>query len=53
MTSKANGQGLGLALIAKIIEDHGGLIEMSSEPGETEFSILLPVSSSEENRTDT
>ena len=53
VTSKANGQGLGLALIAKIIEDHGGLIEMSSEPGETEFSILLPVSSSEENRTDT
>jgi len=53
VTSKANGQGLGLALIAKIIEDHGGLIEMSSEPGKTVFSILLPVKSNSESGTDT
>ncbi|NNC37592.1 MAG: hypothetical protein HKO02_09045 [Hyphomonadaceae bacterium] len=43
VTGKSNGQGLGLALISKIIADHGGLIEVSSEPGQTEFSILLPV----------
>jgi two-component system nitrogen regulation sensor histidine kinase GlnL len=51
VTSKANGQGLGLALISKIIEDHGGLIEMSSEPGKTVFSFMLPVNSNTESRT--
>jgi len=53
VTSKANGQGLGLALIAKIVEDHGGLIEMSSEPGKTVFSILLPIHSNSEDRKKT
>ncbi|HFB55093.1 MAG TPA: hypothetical protein ENJ46_04135, partial [Hellea balneolensis] len=43
VSTKANGQGLGLALVTKIIEDHGGVIDMFSEPGRTEFSILLPV----------
>lgn len=43
VTGKSNGQGLGLALISKIIADHSGLIEVSSEPGKTVFSILLPV----------
>lgn len=51
VTSKSNGQGLGLALISKIIEDHNGLIEMSSEPAKTVFSILLPVKPNPENRT--
>jgi two-component system nitrogen regulation sensor histidine kinase GlnL len=43
VTSKANGQGLGLALISKIIGDHDGLVEVVSEPGKTVFSVLLPV----------
>jgi two-component system nitrogen regulation sensor histidine kinase GlnL len=43
VSTKANGQGLGLALVTKIIEDHGGVINILSEPGRTEFSILLPV----------
>ncbi len=42
VTAKANGHGLGLALVSKIIEDHGGFIDVSSEPGKTVFSILLP-----------
>ena len=33
VTSKPSGSGLGLALVAKIIGDHGGLIEVDSRPG--------------------
>jgi two-component system nitrogen regulation sensor histidine kinase GlnL len=43
VTTRPNGSGLGLALVAKIIGDHGGLIEVHSRPGRTEFRIHLPV----------
>lgn len=43
VTSKATGSGLGLALVAKIIGDHGGLMEVDSRPGRTEFRLHLPV----------
>jgi two-component system nitrogen regulation sensor histidine kinase GlnL len=43
VTTKSGGSGLGLALVAKIIGDHGGLIEMDSKPGRTEFRIFLPL----------
>ncbi len=42
VTSKRRGAGLGLALVAKIIGEHGGVIECESEPGATQFRILLP-----------
>jgi two-component system nitrogen regulation sensor histidine kinase GlnL len=42
ITSKANGSGLGLALVAKIIGDHGGVIECESQPRRTAFRILMP-----------
>ena len=42
VTSKANGTGLGLALVAKIIGDHGGVIECDSQPRRTAFRILMP-----------
>ncbi|MBK8083287.1 MAG: PAS domain-containing protein [Devosia sp.] len=45
VTTKANGSGLGLALVAKIIGDHGGVVDMDSRPGRTRFRILLPVAS--------
>jgi two-component system, NtrC family, nitrogen regulation sensor histidine kinase GlnL len=45
VTTKANGSGLGLALVAKIIGDHGGVIDSDSRPGRTKFRILLPVAS--------
>lgn len=43
VTNKASGSGLGLALVAKIIGDHGGIIECESHPRRTTFRILLPV----------
>ncbi|MDH3240467.1 MAG: ATP-binding protein [Alphaproteobacteria bacterium] len=42
VTTKSGGTGLGLALVAKIIGDHGGMIEFSSEPGCTTFRVYLP-----------
>ena len=43
VTSKPAGSGLGLALVAKLVADHGGLIEVDSVPGRTEFALHLPV----------
>jgi two-component system, NtrC family, nitrogen regulation sensor histidine kinase GlnL len=43
VSTKASGSGLGLALVAKIVADHGGLIDVDSRPGRTEFRINLPV----------
>lgn len=42
VTTKASGTGLGLALVAKIVRDHGGVIECQSKPGRTTFRILMP-----------
>ncbi|WP_455372199.1 two-component system sensor histidine kinase NtrB [Limibacillus halophilus] len=43
VTTKASGKGLGLALVAKIVDAHGGVIEFDSEPGRTVFRVMLPV----------
>jgi len=43
VTSKPAGTGLGLALVAKIIGEHGGLMEVDSHPGRTDFRLFLPV----------
>lgn len=43
VSTKANGSGLGLALVAKIVGDHGGVLDIDSRPGRTRFRILLPV----------
>jgi two-component system nitrogen regulation sensor histidine kinase GlnL len=43
VTTKANGTGLGLALVAKIVAAHGGMIDFESQFGRTAFRVLLPV----------
>ena len=43
VTTKAQGSGLGLALVAKVIGDHGGIVECESVPRRTTFRILLPL----------
>ncbi|WP_299961894.1 ATP-binding protein [uncultured Roseobacter sp.] len=42
VSGRENGTGLGLALVSKIISDHGGWISVTSVPGRTVFRISLP-----------
>lgn len=43
VTSKGQGSGLGLPLVAKIVGDHGGVVEYRRQAEATEFRLLLPV----------
>jgi len=43
ISSKATGSGLGLSITQGIISQHNGIIKCESEPGKTEFSILIPI----------
>ncbi len=43
VTTKPGGRGLGLALVAKVVGDHGGVVECDSEPGRTVFRTMLPL----------
>ena len=46
VTTKKNGVGLGLAIVAKIVDGHGGKMAVESEPGKgSTFRVLLPLSS--------
>ena len=45
VSSKSDGSGLGLALVSKIVADHGGIIACDSVPGWTRFRLSLPVAS--------
>ncbi len=47
VSTKPSGTGLGLALVAKIIGDHGGIIECDSRPRFTVFRALMPMAESE------
>ncbi|CEG08098.1 Nitrogen regulation protein NR(II) [Afipia felis] len=52
VTTKPTGSGLGLALVAKIVGDHGGIIECESQPRKTIFRVLLPMFNSTQPHSD-
>lgn len=43
VTTRAEGTGLGLSIAQSLIQQHRGIIQCKSSPGETIFSILLPI----------
>jgi len=50
VTTKVQGSGLGLALVAKIVGDHGGIVECEPAPRRTTFRILLPMHRADDRR---
>lgn len=49
ISNKAEGTGLGLSIAQHIINQHGGLIEQHSIPGDTCFTIFIPLHSQSDN----
>ncbi|MBA4693720.1 MAG: PAS domain-containing sensor histidine kinase, partial [Congregibacter sp.] len=43
VTGNASGTGLGLSIAQRIANQHGGLIQVQSAPGDTCFTLLLPM----------
>jgi two-component system nitrogen regulation sensor histidine kinase GlnL len=52
VTTKPSGTGLGLALVAKIIGDHGGIIECDSRSRSTVFRALMPMAEFDTTQTE-
>ena len=49
VTSRADGSGLGLALVAKVVGDHGGIVEFDTGSEGSEFRVRLPMYAEGEN----
>jgi len=43
VTTRAGGTGLGLALVAKVVTEHGGTVDFDSGEAGTEFCVRLPI----------
>jgi len=43
VSGRADGSGLGLAIAQSVVNRHGGLLACSSEPGNTRFTLYLPM----------
>jgi two-component system nitrogen regulation sensor histidine kinase GlnL len=43
VSSRAQGSGLGLSIAQSIMNQHKGLIEFTSEPGQTRFNLFIPL----------
>jgi len=50
VTTKKNGTGLGLALVAKLVGDHGGVIDLENDERGAAFKVMLPVDLSPEGQ---
>lgn len=51
VTTKKNGTGLGLALVAKLVGDHGGVIDLENDDRGATFKVMLPVDLSPEGQS--
>ncbi len=49
ISGRADGTGLGLAITQSIVGHHHGIIECASRPGDTRFSVFLPMDKSADN----
>lgn len=52
ITTKVGGSGLGLALVAKLVGEHGGVIDVESKPRRTLFRVMLPLMKRKETQDD-
>ena len=43
VTSKSRGSGLGLALVQRVMLEHGGRVQLRSEHGRTRFTLQFPL----------
>ncbi len=49
VTGRAEGTGLGLSIAQTLVHQHGGLIECWSEPGQTQFTLWLPLEADDDD----
>jgi two-component system nitrogen regulation sensor histidine kinase GlnL len=51
VSGRVGGSGLGLAMVASVIADHGGLMEVDTVPGETVFRLNFPATSIQQSQS--